>query len=354
MGEILGIGMTHHPGFLGPESNLAVFLEEALKSNRVPAHLKDSRNWPAPMQAEWGDDRGLTSAAEHRQRVVDGFRAVRERLDAFQPDFVLIWGDDQYEQFIEECVPPFAVFILDELVAQPWKAMDFTPGTQNVWGDPPDKTFRWRGHRAGASLLTQGLIDAGFDLAYSYRLRAGGRPPHSFVNTLLYLDYDRRGFDYGVVPFHVNCYGSTVVRSQGGLGHLADEVSQVRDPSAPPPWRCFDLGRATARILRDSPWRVALIASSSWSHAFLTEKTGWIRPDIESDARLYAALQDGRYEAFRDLTVSEAEAAGQHEIFNWVCLAGAMAELGHQPDYLEYVQTYIFNSDKCMAVFAPA
>ncbi|HLI26617.1 MAG TPA: extradiol ring-cleavage dioxygenase [Chloroflexota bacterium] len=354
MGEILGIGVTHHPGFLGPEENLAYFLEATLRSERVPAHLKDPRNWPAPMQAEWGADRGRTAAAEHRRRVVEGFRAVRRQLDAFRPDFVVIWGDDQYEQFTEECIPPFAVFILDEFRVQPFQSVEYSPGERNAWGEPVDKLFCWRGHREGASYLTQGLIEAGFDIAYAYRLRPGARPPHSFVNTLLYLDYDRSGFDYGVVPFHVNCYGSTVVRSRGGLGHLESAEPGVRDPSAPPPWRCFELGRATARILRDSPWRVALIASSSWSHAFLTEKTGWIHPDIESDQRLLRALRAGEYTAFRDLTIAEAEAAGQHEIFNWVCLAGAMHELSYRPDYLEYVETYIFNSDKCLATFGPA
>jgi hypothetical protein len=29
---------------------------------------------------------------------------------------------------------------------------------------------------------------------------------------------------------------------------------------------------ATAKIMADSPWRVALMASSSWSHSFLTGK----------------------------------------------------------------------------------
>lgn len=353
MGDILGVGVTHHPGFLGPDSNLAVFLEEALKSDRVPDRLKDSRSWPGPMQAEWGSDRGRSAAAQHRQRVIDAFRVVRSRVDAFRPDFILIWGDDQYEQFTEECIPPFNVFILDELVARPHLDVHFTAGAKNIWGEPVDQTFRWRGHRPGGSYLAQGLIEEGFDVAYSYRLRAGASVPHSFVNTLLYLDYDRTGFDYAVVPFHVNCYGSTVVRSQGGLGHLAGNGTAARDPSAPPPWRCFDLGRATARLLRASPWRVALIASSSWSHAFLTEKNHWIRPDNESDRRLLTALREGRYEAFRELTIAEAEAAGQHEIFNWVCLAGAVHELGYRPDYLEYVETYIFNSDKCMAVFSP-
>src|SRR5437764_10125283 len=118
MGDILGVGLTHHPGFLGPDRALAVFLEEALKSSRVPDQLKDPRNWPAPMQAEWGSDQGLTAAAAHRRRVVDALKVLRARIDAFRPDFLVIWGDDQYEQFTEECIPPFNVFILDELAGQ--------------------------------------------------------------------------------------------------------------------------------------------------------------------------------------------------------------------------------------------
>ena len=43
------------------------------------------------------------------------------------------------------------------------------------------------------------------------------------------------------------------------------------DPPSPSPKRFMDLGAATARALRDSPFRVALLASSSWSHAFLVE-----------------------------------------------------------------------------------
>jgi hypothetical protein len=40
-------------------------------------------------------------------------------------------------------------------------------------------------------------------------------------------------------------------------------------------------------------------------------------------------------------------------MLNWMCLAGAMAELGHRPDETEFVQTYIFNSSKCFASFRP-
>ena len=36
------------------------------------------------------------------------------------------------------------------------------------------------------------------------------------------------------------------------------------------------MGAATARILAESPYRVALLASSGWSHAFLTAKNNYL------------------------------------------------------------------------------
>ena len=63
-------------------------------------------------------------------------------------------------------------------------------------------------------------------------------------------------------------------------------------------------------------------------------------------------------EAFFRRAVSEyarsgwqIEDAGQQELLNWMCIAGAMQELGHQPQILDYVESYIFNSNKCVALF---
>ncbi len=36
-----------------------------------------------------------------------------------------------------------------------------------------------------------------------------------------------------------------------------------------------------------------------------------------------------------------------------MCLAGAMSELGRKPEIVDYYETYIFNSTKCLAVFQP-
>jgi hypothetical protein len=184
-------------------------------------------------------------------------------------------------------------------------------------------------------------------MPYAYRPLHGDGVAHAFANTLLYLDLDRQGFPYPVLPVTVNCYGRDVVRYRGGGTQHAEEP----DPPAPSPRRCFELGRATARILRDSPWRVVLMASSSWSHAFLTEKNHFLYPDLEADRVLLEHLRAGDYDTWRDVPLAQLEASGQHEVLNWVCLAGAVAELGYKMELVDWVETWIFNAPKCQAIF---
>ena len=69
-----------------------------------------------------------------RRGMADGFRAVRSALDAFDPDIVLIWGDDQYENFREDIIPAFCVMGLDQDFAiQPW--YNGNGGKPNRWGE---------------------------------------------------------------------------------------------------------------------------------------------------------------------------------------------------------------------------
>jgi hypothetical protein len=174
------------------------------------------------------------------------------------------------------------------------------------------------------------------------------------LNTLLYLDYDRKGFDYPVIPFAVNCYGSRIIRNRGGaIAQTVDGVELPADPPGPSPKRCMEIGAATARAFKDSPYRIALVASSSWSHAFLTEKNHWLYCDVESDRQRFEELKAGNYEAWRNIPTSQIEDAGQQEMLNWMCLAGAMSELDRTPEIVEFVQTYVFNSSKCLAVMRP-
>src|SRR5213082_696816 len=348
MGDILGIGVTHYPGLIQPDQKMAGLLDRTLNSDQVPEELKDPARWPEPMRKEWADP--VASAVEHRKRLVAGFRKCREALDTFDPDVVLIWGDDQYENFREDGVPSFCVFALDGIDSKPYAR----PGrsTENVWGEGPDTVIQTKGHHVAASTLAAGLIKADYDVSYAYKMRYQNGLPHAFINTVLYLDYDRKGFPYPVVPFHVNCYGSSVIAKRGSTAHLTGEADpNLVDPPGPNPSRCFDVGGAVAKILADSPWRVALVASSSWSHAFLTPKNHLLYPDVDADRALYEKLRVGDYEAWRTTPLERMEESGQQEMLNWMCLADAMAELDRRPDAARFIETYIFNSSKCFASF---
>jgi len=67
-----------------------------------------------------------------------------------------------------------------------------------------------------------------------------------------------------------------------------------------------------------------MIASSSWSHAFLVEKHHYLWPDVDADRARYEELRDGRMGQWCGLRTTDIEADGQQELLNWICLAGAM------------------------------
>jgi len=352
MGEILGLGITHYPG-LSYKGNLTRRIKTLLADPLLPERLRSPEGWHPTMRAQWGADEGAAHSEQHRNDMIHHFRKARAELDAFKPDWVLLWGDDQYENFHEDCVPPFSVLAYDAVDVQPWKGHQ---RGANWWDEPEDKTFTIAGHRAGAKALASGLLRDGIDIAYAYK-PLHHPLGHAFVNSILYLDMDRKGFPYPVVPFAVNAYGRWLIGAHGrpmtpsqaaALGADAE-----LDPPGPQPWRCFQVGAAVARALRESPWRVAVIASSSWSHSFLVAKNSLMFPDVESDKRFYEALRDGNWAAWRDTRIEEAEDRGHHELLNWFCLAGAMAELGRKPDYSVFQESWITNSDKVFAAFRP-
>lgn len=351
MGQILGLGITHYPG-LSFQGNLTRRIKMCLADPALPERLRVIDNWPEPMRREWGTDDGRAHADAHREAMIDGFRVARRALDEFQPDFCVVWGDDQFENYREDCVPAFSVLAYDSVEFQPW--LHNQRGV-NSWNEPKDKSFAVNGHRRGAKHLASSLLNEGFDIAYSYKPLHIGLG-HAFANSVLYLDWERRGFPYPLVPFTVNAYGRHLTGSQGvpptpSKGQSLAEKEE--DPPGPQPWRCFQIGAATARVFAASPWRVALIASSSWSHSFLTAKHGRMYPDVESDKHYFEALRAGQWETWRDTTLVQAEDRGHHELLNWFCLAGAMAELKRRPDEAVFLESWTTNSDKVFAVFRP-
>ena len=161
---------------------------------------------------------------------------------------MVIWGDDQYENFKEDVVPPFCVLAYDVARAQPW---EYHRGP-NVWGEPEELSFDYKGHRGGREIHRGGMLEAGFDVAYAYK-PLHHELGHAFLNTLLYLDYDRKGFPYPVVPFQVNCYGRRSSRSTAGARGLTSSRRGRARPPRPRPVALLRLGAACARALAEQP-----------------------------------------------------------------------------------------------------
>ncbi len=170
MGEILGLGVTHYPPLTGVDKNMAGILRGILKDPGLPERLRDPANWPEQLRREYADDGGEAAAAAHRASLVQYFRRARAALDAFKPDIVVVWGDDQYENFTEDIIPPFCILAYDEVTVQPWQRQAwYNDGPSNVWGEPNDTAFRIQGHRAAAKYLASGLLEQGIDMAYAYQ-----------------------------------------------------------------------------------------------------------------------------------------------------------------------------------------
>jgi len=353
MGEILGLGTTHYPGLTATDEGLSSIWQYIINAPLIDPKWKDQANWPDGMLEEVGNDMGLSAAGSYRARMWDNFRKQRQMIDEFDPDFIVIIADDQYENFKEDIIPPFCVFGLDDDFEQEIWAHGFNAGKDNYWGEPADLKVTFHGHRDGAKCLTTGLLERGVVMPYAYRLLHSPVLAHGFNYTTLYLDCDRQGFPYPIVPFHVNCYGSAVIKAKGFAAHLFEEQvdDDLPDPPGPNPALCHEVGAKMAETLAESPYRVVLMASSSWSHCFLSSNSGYVVPDVESDRMMLAALKDGDYETWRTRTIEETEAAGHHEMLNWHVLAGAMNTLGRKPDIIDYVETFIFQSGKCFAAF---
>jgi len=354
MGEVLGLGITHYPLLLGTDAAMATLLAITLSDPDIPAEAKNPANWTEQAREEWSDDKGAAAAGRHRAALLGDLRRCREALDEFQPDVIVVWGDDQYENFREEVVPSFCLFAYDDTQVDPFSTLDRL-GIQNAWGLPREgQSFTMRGAPQFAKELATDVINYGVDVAYSYEPRPGINFPHAFANTQTFLDWDNVGqkFPYPIVAIAVNCYGEHVIARRGGLARFADiAAGEQLDPPGPTPKRCFELGRAVGQSLGRMDARVAVVASSSWSHAFLNDKAWHIRPDTEADQRLYDAMKAGDHETWLKVTSHDIVAAGQHEMLNWYCLLGAVSELGLQLEWSDLVTTEIFNSNKAFAIY---
>ncbi len=280
MAEIVGcMAMSHAPQLLAPPD----------RWSELPTRIKGPFHPKPGIEAELTPEAMAANAA----RCNTAIAALRDRLAEWAPDTVVILGDDQEENILFDNMPPFTIFIEDEV--------DATVKFRYFGEKETDQMTRYRVNAPLANELITGLMDIGFDPAWSRETRYHAGLGHAFGRVLKFLIPDSGP---AIVPVMVNTYY----------------------PPAPSAKRCFDFGQALGRIITDSPnaGRVVVIGSGGLSHTKIDEQL---------DQDFIAALKSLDVDYLAGMP-ADVLTTGTSEIRCWIAVAGAAGSGGTMVDYV--------------------
>jgi aromatic ring-opening dioxygenase catalytic subunit (LigB family) len=229
---------------------------------------------------------------------MDAIAKLRQKLEAFDPDVLIVVGDDQHENLVDDNMPPFSIYMGEEVEA--------STSLRYLKQSKSDNRTEYRVDAKLAESLIAGLMDEGFDPAYSKRTRYDGGLGHAFARVLKFLtpDATRR-----IIPVMVNTYY----------------------PPAPSAHRCAQFGVALAKLIDRFPSadRVVVIGSGGLSHTKIDEQL---------DERFIRALQHNDTDYMSAMPASLL-VEGTSEIRNWIVTAAAANCQGTMVDYFPLYRT---------------
>lgn len=298
---VLGIGISHGPQ-LGIPAEKWHLLQEKDRTDKRMNFAELARN------ARPGIEKEITEE-KWKQRFDDCMKALavlKETLYRTSPDVVVIVGDDQHENLLDDNMPVFCVYRGSSV-----EAVDRSDRRSVAWkaAEEDGRVLDLKSFTCAPQLadhLIHYLIDEGFDLASSNQLRPQIGLGHAFKNVYSQVMHDGR---FPIVPFMVNTFFP---------------------PNQPTPRRCYSLGQALRNAIEawDGDKRVAVVASGGLSHVIIDE---------ELDQITLEGLQNKDKEKLYSLPV-EKLVYGSSEIRNWVALAGATEDMDMK--LIDYVPCY--------------
>jgi hypothetical protein len=243
----------------------------------------------------------------HIRRIDAALAVLRERLEAFRPDALIMIGDDQGDMFDEANNPTFAVYTGEEPL---WGR-----SARDPLGTPPAERTKlvFRPHPELARHLLRGLVERGFDVANIGRFEPRGSPvrgvSHMVANLVPEVD---PGLGIPLVCVFINEYY----------------------PPLPSAARCAQLGEAIAEALGDRRERVAIYASGGLSHYPGMYNAGWI--DQPLDRWILERLERNDMAALAHLFTFDSDSmrSGTGEIRAWISVAAALKRPATVVDYV--------------------
>ncbi len=299
---VLGIGHSHTPQIsVDPEEwpNLG-------KTEQPSPHIPDDLE--AQLQ--------LDCFRQKHARVQGAIKQLGQLLRSADLDAIVIFGDDQHEQFNDENMPSVAIYHGDRVEVRPRPPRP--SGTFPTLHLEPTATEYPNASELAVHLITS-LTEQEFEITRSNQLRAERGIGHAFS-----FLYQRLWPECNVpiVPVMVNTY---------------------YPPNQPTPKRCHDLGRAVRAALET--WtggkRVGVLASGGLSHIVIDEPL---------DLQVLDALKAKDTRALHAIP-RELMKGGTSEILNWVALDGAVGDL--PMTLIDYIPGYRSRpSTGCAMAFA--
>lgn len=297
----LGIGTSHGPQLGIPAEKWHLLQEKDQTDKRF--NYAELASHPRP-----GIEKEITEE-KMKKRYDDcmkALRVLRETLNKVLPDVLVVVGDDQHENFLDDNMPVFCVYRGPSVEAVKredrrhlaWKA-----------AEEDGRALRLKSYTCAPELaghLIQYLSREGFDVACSNKLRPEIGLGHAFKAIYSQIMPDGH---IPIVPFMVNTF---------------------YPPNQPTPRRCYELGQALRGAIEawDSNKKVALAASGGLSHIIIDE---------EIDRITIEGLINKDKEKLYSLPV-EKLVYGTSEIRNWILAAGALEHLDMK--LIDYVPCY--------------
>ena len=310
---VAAFGSSHSPALNSPAEDMA---GHARRDEMYQGHLdRDGRKVsyaellaraPARLKDEIAEERiraRVAACERHIERLAGAIAAAR--LDA-----LVVVGDDQREQYLEDNQPAFLVYCGEAIenapMALPENAPEYWKRARSQYHEP-DAPRRYPVASRLALHITEFLVDQAFDVAYGKTLPRPRGEGHAFgfVHRRLLAG----GTALPIVPLVVNTY---------------------YPPNQPRPARCHAIGTAVRNAIESfaQDQRVGIIASGGLSHFTVDE---------ELDRQVLAGCRSGSGEALRAIAASKLN-SGSSEIRNWIVAAGAAEGLRTQ--WQEYVPLY--------------
>lgn len=284
MANLVGcVAMSHAPQLMLDPSNWH------LLNNRQRESLPDKPELAGETdEVKWSKWKGCMNAIEQ----------LRAKVEALRPDVLIVVGDDQHENLVDDNMPPFTIFMGAEAEASLSLRYLKQPKSEN--------RTKYNIHAPMAEALVNGLMDHGFDPSYSKATRYDGGLGHAFARVLKFLVPKN---DCRVIPVMVNTYY----------------------PPAPSAQRCLLFGQTLAKLIQEFPSneRVVIAASGGLSHTKIDEAL---------DQNFLAALKSNDTASMSAMP-SSLFREGTSEILNWIVIQGAANRPGKLVEYSPLYRT---------------